>query len=36
MAPFWLLGAFLTSRDEVEVREVTTIGASERVRWLLQ
>jgi hypothetical protein len=31
MVLFWLRGAFSTSLDEVEVREATTIGASERV-----
>lgn len=31
MAPFSLRGAFSTSRDEVEVSEVMTTGASERV-----
>jgi hypothetical protein len=31
MAPFWLLGAFWTSHDEVAAIEATTIGQSERV-----
>jgi hypothetical protein len=33
MGLFWLRGAFSTSRDEGEEREVTTIGLSARVHW---
>jgi hypothetical protein len=36
MAPFSPLGAFLTSRDEVEAIEATTIGPNVRVLSLLR
>jgi hypothetical protein len=31
MVPFWPRGAFLTSLDVVEAKEVTTTGANEPV-----
>jgi hypothetical protein len=35
MALFWPRGAFLTSLDVVEVKEVTTTGVNEQVLWSL-